>query len=64
MKNQEKLKNVKTGREYKIILTSLPPYFEGCAFCDRYSSCRKHEFCRPNKGKIRNWKEYRKTQWK
>jgi hypothetical protein len=70
MKNRNKLKNAANGREWKIIRYEVGPYDIECCMCWRCPTkknkrkCRKHEACRPNKGIIRNWKEYRKTQWK
>jgi len=65
MKNRNKLNNCHTNKEYKVYSGAFPHLYDiECAFCKRCSICRMHEFCRPTKGKIRNWKEFRKTQYK
>ena len=65
---EHKLNGTTTDRRtYKIFHTidQDPWWSEGCWNCRRYEFCNpKTEGCKPNKGKIRNWKEFRKTQYK
>jgi len=61
-----KLKNAKTNKEYTVYNLGLKEFSDCCCGCwNQYRGCkRKHFACHPEKGRIRNWKEFRKTQWK
>ena len=63
-KGEKPLRLTCDGREYHILHTSPPPYTRDCGVCPRCDVCRKHDKCNQTKGKLRNWKEFRKNQWK
>ena len=58
---KQKLETTTNSREYKIILRKVLDNNEGlCPICGPHTGCNFFKKYRPN----RNWKEYRKTQWK
>lgn len=63
MKRSKKCKLATTNREYNIALKGWKPY---CLICNR--RCGIFDaYCGPRSNKwkkIRNWKKYRKHQWK
>lgn len=67
MKIKQILDTTSDRRTYKILHEyGTIPYWLAyeCWCCKRYYVCKKHEKCRPLKGLNRNWKEFRKTQYK
>ena len=62
--DRKKLAAAVTGREWHIIKHAHYVYEVDCGVCSRYGVCRKHDRCNQTKGLIRNWKEFRLTQFK
>jgi len=64
--NRKKLEKTTNRREYKLIKQYVYPYDMECGICPRYHKHLKCKRCNPNStnGMIRNWKEFRKTQYK
>ena len=66
MKNKEKLKTCQTNKEYKVYNLDLKDWGIDCCLCWNCNrGCkRKHFTCKERKGRNKNWKEFRKTQFK
>jgi hypothetical protein len=58
---KEKLRTTTNSRVYKILNRKMLDNNEGlCPICGPHSGCN---FWKKHRG-LRNWKEYRKTQWR
>jgi hypothetical protein len=58
---KENLKTTTNSRVYKILKRKMLDNYEGlCPICGPHSGCN---FFKKHRGH-KNWKEYRKTQWK
>ena len=66
MKKEKELNQTIDRRTYKILKT-VPHWLENeCGFTKFCFKCKYKEtgVCRAERTEIRNWKEYRKKQWK
>lgn len=61
---KETIKNTTNHKFYKVKNLGLFKWDDSCEICKRYGVCKPKHGCKPFKGLIRNWKEYRKTQYK
>ncbi len=58
---KENLETTTNSRVYKILKRKMLDNYEGlCPICGPHSGCN---FWKKHRG-IKNWKEYRNTQWK
>lgn len=62
---KETQKNTTSRKFYKVKMLDLHP-LDGvdCALCSMWKVCNSKSGCKPNKNQLRNWKEFRKTQYK
>lgn len=63
---RETIENTTSSKFYRI-KTVIPHKFDygfDCYLCPREGVCQKHDACNQTKGLIRNWKEFRKKQYK
>lgn len=58
---KENLETTTNSRVYKILKRKMLDKYEGlCPICGPHTGCN---FWKKHRG-LRNWKEYRKTQWR
>lgn len=63
-KNKTKLRNITNRREYSILNKYIAPYENDCGVCPMNPYRRSCRICDPKRTIERNWKSFRKTQWK